>query len=254
MQAGHPVLGSAEAAIASLAVEIRALHTWPSTAGEAEVIQDRLKAMVDLIGPGPDQIRHAAGLDVAYAKGSERLAAAVAVLDATSCRTVETAVAVGSAAFAYVPGLFAFRELPGLVNALRQLRLVPDLLVCDGHGIAHPRRFGLACHVGVLTGLPTVGAAKAPLVGEYEQPARGRGSWTDLRDGREVVGRVLRTQDGVKPVFVSVGHRIDLDTACRHVLALCPRYRLPETTRAADRASCDALASGNGASPRVRRW
>jgi deoxyribonuclease V len=148
--------------------------------------------------------------------------------------------AIGTAAFPYVPGLFAFRELPTLVTALRKLSIVPDLLVCDGHGVAHPRRFGLACHVGVLTGLPSVGVGKTRLVGTYEEPLLGRGEFAPLRVDGEVLGRVLRTQDGIKPVFVSVGHRIDLDTACRHVLATS-RHRLPETTRRADRLSRDLL-------------
>jgi deoxyribonuclease V len=147
----------------------------------------------------------------------------------------------GPVAFDYVPGLLAFRELPGLVRALEQLTVTPELIVCDGYGLAHPRRFGLACHLGVLTGLPTLGVGKTAFVGTFEEPGRTRGSWSDLRLDGEVVGRVLRTQDGVKPVFVSVGNRIDLDTACANVLRLSPRYRLPETTRAADRLSRQAL-------------
>jgi deoxyribonuclease V len=166
----------------------------------------------------------------------------VVVLDYQTLEVVEESVVTGTAAFPYVPGLFAFRELPALVEALRRLNTEPDVLVCDGYGVAHPRRFGLACHLGVLTGLPSFGIAKTPFVGSYEQPASTRGSNGPLLDGDEVVGRVLRTREGVKPVFVSAGHRIDLDTACRHALALSPEFRLPETTRRADRLSRDALA------------
>jgi deoxyribonuclease V len=144
------------------------------------------------------------------------------------------------------PGLLAFRELPALVPALQQLRVTPDLLVCDGQGLAHPRRFGLACHVGVLTGLPAVGVAKRLLVGTFDEAGLGseRGAWSPLRDGDEVVGRALRTHAGVRPVFVSVGHRIDLVAACQHVLDLCAAHRLPETTRLADQLARRTLIAG----------
>jgi deoxyribonuclease V len=220
---------------------------WPRTVEEALAVQDELRPLVDLVGPGPTGPRTVAGLDVAYAEDGDRLAAAVVVLDTTTLEVVERAVVVGRAAFDYVPGLFAFRELPALLAALDRLAAPPDLLVCDGHGLAHPRRFGLACHLGVVTGLPALGVGKTPLVGRWDEPDTRRGSWSPLRDGDEVVGRVLRTQDGVKPVFVSVGHRMDLDNACAQVLALAPRYRLPETTRQADQACRRALAQAEAA-------
>nr|WP_307836867.1 deoxyribonuclease V [Plantactinospora mayteni] len=206
----------------------------PGTVAEAEAVQDRLRPLVDLAGPGPTAPRTVAGLDVAYAEDGDRLAAAVTVLDPTTLEVLDTAVATGRAAFDYVPGLFAFRELPALLTALARLTVEPELLVCDGHGLAHPRRFGLACHLGVLTDRPAIGVGKTPLVGTWAGPDRRRGSWAPLRDGTEQVGRVLRTRDDVKPVFVSVGHRMDLDNACAQVLRLTPRYRLPETTRQAD--------------------
>jgi deoxyribonuclease V len=220
---------------------------WPGTAAEAEAVQDRLRPLVDLVGPGPTEPRTIAGLDVAYAEDGDLLAAAVTVLDARTLAVVDTAVTIGRAAFPYVPGLFAFRELPALLDALGRLATAPDLLVCDGHGFAHPRRFGLACHLGVLTGLPAIGVGKTPLVGAWDPPAEQRGAWTPLRDGTETVGRVLRTQDGIKPVFVSVGHRMDLVNACAQVLILTPRYRLPETTRQADRLCRVALSGARGA-------
>lgn len=228
-------------------MEVADLHPWPATPREAEEIQDRLRPMLDLAGPGPREPRTVAGLDVSYAGdgggAGARLAAAVVVLDTGTLEVVAERVVTGTAAFPYVPGLFAFRELPALVEALRALPVSPDLLVCDGYGLAHPRRFGLACHVGVLTGLPTIGIAKTGFIGSYDPPGRRRGDGSPLRDGGEIVGRVLRTRDGVRPVFVSVGHRVDLDTACHLALALTPRYRLPETTRRADRLSRDALAA-----------
>lgn len=210
---------------------------------EAEAIQDRLRGGVDLVGPGPAAPATVAGLDVAYAEDGDRLAAAVVVLDARTLTVVDSAVATGRPAFGYVPGLFAFRELPALLAALEKLTVVPEVLVCDGHGLAHPRRFGLACHLGVVTGLPSLGVGKTPLVGTWAEPATERGAWSELRDGTDTVGRVLRTRSGVKPVFVSVGHRISLENATALVLALTPAYRLPETTRQADRM-CRAALDG----------
>jgi deoxyribonuclease V len=225
-------------------------HAWPLDEAEALALQDRLRPLADHRGPGPAAPRLVAGLDVAYAgdgRGTgDRVAAAVVVVDTADLGVVERATAVGITGFPYVPGLFAFRELPVLVDALRRLESVPDLLLCDGHGLAHPRRFGLACHLGVITGLPTAGVAKTPFTGTYDPAALGpaRGSQADLVDAGETVGRALRTQDGVKPVHVSTGHRVDLATACAHVLALAPRFRLPETTRQADRLSRTTLAGG----------
>ncbi|WP_435871375.1 endonuclease V [Micromonospora echinaurantiaca] len=215
----------------------------PGSVAEAVAVQDRLRPLVDLVGPGPAAPATVAGLDVAYAESGDRLAAAVTVLDARTLVVVESAVSVGRPAFGYVPGLFAFRELPALLDALGRLTTRPELLVCDGHGLAHPRRFGLACHLGVVTGLPAIGVGKTPLVGDWRPPADVRGAWSPLRDGGEAVGRVLRTRAGVKPVFVSVGHRMSLDNATAQVLALTPRFRLPETTRTADRLCREALAA-----------
>ncbi len=224
-------------------------HPWPGDVAEAIAIQDRLRPLADHTGPGPRHPALVAGLDVAYAgdggEAATLVAAAVVVLDAVTLEVVERATAVGRSAFPYVPGLFAFRELPVLIEALGQLRTTPDLMLCDGQGLAHPRRFGLACHLGVITGIPTAGVAKTPFVGTYDADQLGpeRGAFAALTDRTETVGRALRTQTGVKPVYVSTGHAIDLDTACHHVLALSPAYRLPETTRQADRLSRDVLAS-----------
>ncbi|AHI01390.1 endonuclease V [Kutzneria viridogrisea] len=222
-------------------MQVRVPHEWPDTPEEAVAIQLRLRSLVEQATPAGFEPRTVAGLDVAYEEGTNRVAAAVVVLDADSLEQVDSAVAVGHTDFPYVSGLFAFRELPSLLAALERLTVTPDLLVCDGQGVAHPRRFGLACHLGVLTGLPSMGVAKNSM-GEFEPPAAERGAWTPLLDGEEVLGRALRSQSGVKPVFVSVGHRIDLDRACAEALRLCPRYRLPETTRRADRLCRDALA------------
>ncbi|ONI70193.1 endonuclease V [Kribbella sp. ALI-6-A] len=226
---------------------------------EAIAIQERLRAQVDAVGPGPQHPRYVAGLDVAY--DGDEYAAAVVVLEVlgrgdrgsadpgsadprpVELREVDRAVVRGRTSFPYVPGLFAFREVPGLLAALDRLQVTPDLLVCDGQGLAHPRRFGLACHLGVVTGLPSIGVAKTAFVGDWDEPGPLRGNASDLVLDGDVVGKVLRTQNKTKPVFVSVGHRVSLATAVERVLELAPRYRLPETTRAADRACRDGLVA-----------
>ena len=212
---------------------------WPKTPDEAIELQRRMAPLVDPHPPAGFRPRTAAGLDVAY--DEDKLFAAVVVVDLASLETVDQVVVPGVTDFPYVPGLFAFRELPALQRALERLTTSPDLLICDGQGVAHPRRFGLASHLGVVTGLPSIGVAKTPM-GHYDPPGPDRGDWTALTDGDEVVGRALRTQREVKPLFVSIGHRIDLDTACAQVLALAPKYRQPETTRRADQLCRQAQA------------
>ncbi|HCA84484.1 MAG TPA: endonuclease V [Streptomyces sp.] len=228
---------------------------WTSgsrTGTEAEAVaeQQRLRRLVDTTGPGPapGSPGTIAGVDVAYDGTTGRLAAAAVVLDAESLEVVGEATAVGRTSFPYVPGLLAFRELPHVLEALERLSAPPGLVVCDGYGLAHPRRMGLATHLGVLTGLPSFGVAKTPFGFDFEQPGPERGAWTPLLDGDEVVGRAVRTREGVKPVFVSVGHGIGLEYACAHTLRLARGYRLPETTRHADglcrRTLSAALAAG----------
>jgi deoxyribonuclease V len=156
-------------------------------------------------------------------------------------REVETESVCSEIRFPYIPGLFAFREAPALLKALERLNTRPQLLICDGHGIAHPRRFGLASHVGVLAGIPTVGCAKRRLCGSFADPDISRGSSSPLIDRGETVGTVLRTRTGVKPVFVSIGHRIDLSTAEQIVLSCTVRYRLPEPLRLAHRYAAALL-------------
>ncbi|MCF3122308.1 MULTISPECIES: endonuclease V [Streptomyces] len=213
---------------------------WPTDERTARAVQDELRTRVVLDEPGPPPgTGHVTGVDVAYDDERDVVAAAVVVLDAATLDVIEEATAVGAVTFPYVPGLLAFREIPTVLAALRGLRADPGLVVCDGYGVAHPRRFGLASHLGVLTGLPTIGVAKNPFTFAYEAPAAPRGSASPLLDGTEEVGRALRTREDVKPVFVSAGHRVDLDGACAHTLCLTPRYRLPESTRRAD-ALCRA--------------
>lgn len=210
-------------------------HPWPVDLGEARVIQERIRAQVitcDAFGP----IRTVAGVDAGYS-GDSALAAVV-VLAFPSLQALDYAVARRQISFPYVPGYLSFREAPAVLDALASLRITPDLLMCDGHGLAHPRRCGIACHLGVLTDLPSIGCAKSVLVGAHDPLPDVRGAWTPLRHDDEIVGAALRTRPGVRPVYVSVGHRVSLETAIQFVMACVTRYRLPETTRAAD-----ALAS-----------
>lgn len=211
---------------------------WPTTVAEAVALQKLLAGSVitaDRLG----KVRYVAGLDVGPEVGNGQMRAAVAVLSFPDLRMADQAVARQPVTFPYVPGLLSFRETPALLAALDKLGVTPDLLLCDGQGLAHPRRFGLACHLGVLTGIAAIGVAKSLLVGEHAPLPHARGAWRPLVHRDEVVGAALRTRDGVAPVYVSVGHRVSLETAIDYVLACAPRYRLPETTRAAHR-----LASG----------
>ncbi|MDH6577144.1 endonuclease V [Kitasatospora sp. MAP5-34] len=223
-------------------------ENWPTTEAEALAEQHRLRALVEPSGPGLADGALVAGVDVAYDDASDLVVAAAVLLDGTTRELVEEATAVGRISFPYVPGLLAFRELPTVLDALAALRGTPDLVVCDGYGLAHPRRLGLASHLGVLTGLRTIGVAKTPFAFTYEQPGPERGSWAPLLDTGtgEEVGRALRTRPGVKPVFVSVGHRIGLAESVAVTLALAPDYRLPETTRRADSLCRRALARAAG--------
>ena len=208
-------------------------HPWPHDEASAIALQQQLASQVerqDRFGP----IRTVAGVDVAYDKHSDKLVAAVVVLDYETLDVIASASAQDVEKFPYIPGLFSFRELPPIALALEQLDVVPDLIVCDGQGIAHPRRFGLACHLGILFDVPTIGCGKTRLLGDEDALERKRGNTAALRDHDEVIGSVVCTQDGVKPVYVSVGHRVSLATASAMIVRLSPHFRLPETTRHAD--------------------
>ncbi|MDT0380026.1 endonuclease V [Streptomyces sp. DSM 42041] len=210
---------------------------WPRTEAEARAVQDALRARVERADRAPAPGAPGAlvtGVDVAYDDDRDAVAAAAVTLDAATLEVVEQATARARVVFPYVPGLLAFREIPAAADALSRLRQRPGLLVCDGYGLAHPKRFGLASHLGVLTGVPSIGVAKSPFLYRHGPVGEERGDGAPLLDGEEEVGRALRTRAGVKPVFVSVGHAVSLPAACAHVLALAPRYRLPETTRRAD--------------------
>jgi deoxyribonuclease V len=210
------------------------------TTAEAREIQMRLSALVDATWDGR-AVRTIAGADVGFPDKSTVLAAVV-VLSFPELKVIETGVARRPCTFPYVPGLLAFREVPGLLAALEGLRTDFDLLMCDAQGLAHPRRMGLATHVGVLLDRPVIGCAKSLLYGKFEGVPEGRGSYSlMLDDDGGTIGAALRTRDGVEPVYVSVGNRIDLDSVIKFVLACSVKYRIPEPLRAAHKLStgCD---------------
>jgi deoxyribonuclease V len=208
-------------------------HRWNVTARQAIAIQKRLAGRVIMDGPGKP-VRTVAGIDAAFTNDAQSCIAGVVVWDVVSTSVIEESWALRPLRFPYVPGLLTFREAPAILAALRKLRSAPDALMCDGHGFAHPRRFGIACHVGFVAGMPSVGCGKSRLVGKDAEPARRRGSSVPLTDRGEVIGSVLRTQDGVRPVYASIGHLFSLENAEALILACSTHYRLPEPTRLAD--------------------
>jgi len=212
---------------------------WPTDVASARAVQEQLSGRVirtDALGA----VRYVAGVDVGFENNGKTTRAALAVLGFPDLELHDQAISRSPTRFPYVPGYLSFRELPAVMQALEQLATRPDLLLCDGQGLAHPRRFGLACHLGVVTGLPSIGVAKSRLLGSHREPGLHKGQWTPLLDKGETIGAVLRTRSNVSPVYVSIGHRISLKTAVDYVLRCTTRYRLPETTRWAHR-----LASGH---------
>jgi len=214
-------------------VEVDSLRgVWPSTYRDGVALQERLRARV-VIGPLSREVRIVGGVDAAFGKGEGRIYAAVVIFSYPDMEPIEEATASSDVLFPYIPGLLSFREGPAIIDAYRKLSTKPDLLIFDGQGIAHPRRFGIASHMGVLLDLPTIGCAKSRLVGEYREPGLKRGDFSPLFLAGEEVGAVLRTKEGVRPVFVSPGHMIDLETSVKMILTMCKGYRLPQPTRIA---------------------
>jgi deoxyribonuclease V len=214
-------------------MEIARLHLWDVSAEEAVAIQQRLRALVVREnGFDPAQVRTIAGIDASY---RDKAYAAVVVLALPDLVVVEQAVAERETPFPYVPGLLSFREAPAVLDALEKLSTRPDLLMFDGQGVAHPRRLGIAAHMGVYLGMPSIGCAKSRLTGSYQEPGPVAGDTTPLMAGREQIGVVLRSKPRTNPLFISIGHLIDLPTATSFVLRTLRGYRLPEPTRLADR-------------------
>jgi deoxyribonuclease V len=209
-------------------------HPWVKTVGEAKVIQEQLRHKVidtDELG----EVRYVAGVDIGFKNNYTISQAAIAILTYPELKLVEQAIACIPTAFPYVPGYLSFREIPAIMAAFPKLKTTPDLILCDGQGYAHPRRLGLACHLGVLLDIPTIGVAKSLLIGKHENVAPEKGSWQPLVDRGETIGVVLRSRSSVKPIYISIGHKISLPTAINYVMGCLTKYRLPETTRWADK-------------------
>ncbi len=236
-QGGLPVI-IAKAIICD--VEVRDIHRWDVSVAEAKRIQLGLADRVVRNGR-LDAVELIAGVDISGADSYGMARGAIVVLRYPPMEVVERSVVMMAVEFPYVPGLLSFREMPLILAACRKLSATPDLFIADAQGIAHPRRLGLASHLGLVLDVPTIGCAKSILCGQHGDLGDDPGDCVSLVDGAEVVGSALRTKRRVKPVYVSIGHRIDLDEACRWVLACCRGYRLPEPTRLAHQ-----LASGVG--------
>lgn len=224
-------------------MKYHALHSWDVAPEEAREIQNRLRAQVvrtDRFGT----INTVAGVDIGLKENTAR--ASVVVLNFPELQVVDSVVAESPVRFPYIPGLLSFREIPPLLIAFSQLQTEPDLVIVDGQGIAHPRRFGLASHLGLILDKPTIGCAKSRLWGRYEEPDLEQGAYTYLTDKDEVIGAAVRTRTNVRVVYVSIGHRISLDSARTWTLGCCQGYRLPETTRHAHNAA-------SGKIPKIRK-
>jgi deoxyribonuclease V len=209
-------------------------HRWDLPPKEARILQSALAGRV-IAENRLGRISRVAGVDAGPVKGTDRMRAAVVVLDFPSLTEIDSATVETPVEFPYVPGLLSFREGPAVLAAYERLTHRPDVFIFDGQGLAHPRRFGIACHLGLLMDRPAIGCAKSRLCGFADAPGPRKGSRAPLVDKGEVVGMVLRTRENVSPVYVSIGHKIDLSTAVEIVLACCPTFRLPETTRRAHR-------------------
>ena len=212
--------------------------SYASNTTEAKQIQERLRSST-IVQDRLTQVRYVAGVDVGFKDNFKITQAAIAVLSFPELKLVDQAIAQIPTTFPYIPGFLSFREIPAILPAFEQLKIIPDLLLCDGQGYAHPRRFGLACHLGVLLDLPSIGVAKSLFVGKHEKVGIEKGSYQLLIDRDETIGLVLRSRTKVKPIYISIGHKISLMTAKDYVMSCLTKYRLPETTRWADKLASD---------------
>jgi deoxyribonuclease V len=232
---------------------MKPLHPWNVSYQEAVTIQESLKdrvIMQDLTG----RIKRVAGADISYARGVDTLYAGIVVLSFPKLETLEERWCKGITRFPYIPGLLSFREVPFLLRVLDQVALTPDLIICDGQGMAHPRGLGLASHLGIWCAIPTVGCAKTRLVGEHSEPGLERGAFSYLILKGQRVGAVLRTRTGVKPIFVSPGYGITLERSIEVTMQVTGRFRLPEPIRAAHALVNRLRKTGGSAACRRLRW
>jgi len=210
-------------------------HAWPVTVEEAIAIQEKLRGEVITEDKFKEPVQYVAGVDMGFEADGTISRAAVAVLSFPDLQVIETSLARRPTSFPYIPGFLSFREIPAVLDALEKIETIPDIILCDGQGIAHPRRLGIASHLGVIIDMPTIGVAKSLLIGKHEDLPETKGSLQALIHRGETIGAVLRTRTGVKPLYISSGHRVSLSTAIDYVLRCTPKYRLPETTRIADK-------------------
>jgi deoxyribonuclease V len=219
-------------------MKIPAEYAWAQTSQEAIALQQTLREQIiptDQLG----EVRLVAGVDVGFEDDGQTTRAAVAILSFPDLQLQEQVIARRPTSFPYIPGLLSFREIPAVLDALAKLKSTPDLLLCDGQGIAHPRRLGIASHLGLIVNLPTIGVGKSLLVGKHGEVPDEKGKWTPLQHQNETIGAVLRTRPGTKPLYISLGHRISLETAIDYVMRCTTKYRLPETTRFAHKLASD---------------
>ena len=216
-------------------MQIKQRHDWNLTTSEAKIIQEELQKEVITEDKFKQPVKYVAGVDMGFEDNGTISRAAVAVLSFPDLQLQEQSIAKRATTFPYIPGFLSFREIPAVLDALQKINTIPDIILCDGQGIAHPRRLGIASHLGVILDMPTIGVAKSLLIGKYEEVPQEKGSWQPLIHKNETIGAVLRTRSHVKPVYVSSGHRVSLPTAIDYVLRCTPKYRLPETTRIADK-------------------
>ncbi len=213
-------------------VQIKDLHNWKLTAAEAVQLQKQFASRIRFTAV-KGQPKLVAGLDCAFTKDERKIVACVVVMTMPDFKVVEIKTAQQKIAFPYIPGLLSFRESPACIAAVEKLKHIPDIFIVDGQGFAHPRRFGIASHLGLFFDKPTIGCAKSRLIGDYKEPPPQKGAYSLLKDKGEIIGAVLRTRTNIKPVFVSVGNKCTLEDAIKYTLACCTRYRIPEPSRLA---------------------
>jgi len=221
-------------------------HEWDLTPEAAIALQQQLRSDICFTDEIP-AVQYVAGVDVGFEAEGTVTRAAIAVLSFPGLALVGRAIARRPTTFPYIPGLLSFREIPAVLAALETLQTEPQIFLCDGMGIAHPRRFGIACHLGWLMDAPTIGVGKSRLVGTHPEVPNERGAWVPLRHQGETIGAVLRTRVNTKPLYISPGHRVSFETAIAYVMQCTPKYRLPETTRQAHRLASGPAEAAEGA-------
>ena len=225
-------------------MKLSAAYPWPGSLEEAKQLQLELADQVSHVNEVPQELKYVAGIDISPPDVDGWVLGAVVVLRWPELELVEVRIGRAQPPIPYIPGYLAFREVPAVIDALGKLAITPDVILVDGQGLAHPRRFGLACQLGLVTEVPTIGCAKSRLIGRYDALGAQRGASSPLIDRQYVIGAAVRTRDNVSPVYVSIGHKVDLESAIATMLKCCGQYRLPETTRFAHLAAAGKHPEG----------